>query len=492
MTTRRKMLKMLGAAGASAALLPAKAIGMMGGGVGGAPPGGGASSSGVAPFTLPLNAPPVLAPTAADSAADYYDLAVAETDVEIIPGKLTRIIGVNGATPGPTIRARTGRPAVVRFKNGLPATTLGNSPGDLTIHLHGGHTPAVDDGYPVDPTFVRGGTRTYNYPNNQPAATLWYHDHLKEESAPHVWYGLAGFYLISDDLEASLGLPSGAYDIPLVVQDRAFDASGQIVYTENVNGETGDTLLVNGTIQPYFRVAARKYRFRILNGSNMRPYEIALSNGQSFQVLGMEGGLLSAPVTASSIALQPAERADVVIDFTTLVVGTSVVLQNLSGAGSTADIMRFDVDRIEADPSVVPAILRPIEKLDPASAVATRSFTFSRRFGADPWVINGRIFEENRVDAFPRLDTTEIWTLTNRSMMTHPVHIHDVFFQILDVNGAPPPATHAGWKDTVPVPPMGTARVILRFNDYLGRYVFHCHVLEHEDHMMMAQFEVIP
>ena len=488
MATRREVLKALGAAGASAALLPLKAFGASN------------DSSGVASFTQPLNIPPVLTPTSTTSSTDYYDMQITQTTASIIPGKSTPIIGYNGMTPGPTIRARVGREAVVNFYNGLPATTLGGATGNTVVHLHGGHTPSASDGFPTD-YINTGSNRTYTYPNNQLPATLWYHDHVMNDTAPHVWYGLAGFYLLTDSVEDGLNLPSGAYEVPLVIQDRRFNTSGALVYSGTNNGETGDAVLVNGVVQPYFNIAKRKYRFRILNGSNSRLYRLALSNGQSFKVLGMEGGLLAAPVTVTSITLAPAERADVVIDFSGIAVGSNVTLRNtLVGSTSTVyNLMRFNVTTTATDTSVVPATLRPLTRLNAADAVTTRTFTLGGgggMMGGGTWTINGAAFNPNTVIASPRLGTTEIWRFTNSGMMmgnmNHPMHIHGVMFQILDISGAAPAATHAGWKDTVDVPARGSARVIMKFTDYTGKYVLHCHNLEHEDNAMMARFDVVP
>ena len=446
-------------------------------------------------FPQALYIPPVLTPASATGTAAFYDLALREADVEIIPGKSTRITGFNGLTPGPTIRARVGRQVVMSHTNGLPVTTLGGAPGDVSIHLHGGHVPSSEDGFPTD-TIPPGATRSYTYPNTQLPATLWYHDHAMGFTGPHVWFGMAGFYILTDDYEDSLGLPGGAYEIPLAIQDRNFDSTGKLVYTGNRNGETGNTILVNGTMEPNFKVASRKYRFRVLNGSNMRKYRIALSNGQPFHVLGMEGGGQPAPVKVTSLVLASAERADIVVDFSSLPVGSSVVLQNSLGSGSTANIMRFDVDRAEPDSSRLPLEFRPLEKLSASQAVRTRTFTLSGgmmgMMGGAPWVINGKPFDPDRVDADPKLGTVEIWEFRNMSMMDHPAHPHQSMFQILDINGNPPPPTHAGWKDTVNVPAMGTVRIIMRFADYAGKYVLHCHVLEHEDNAMMARFDVVP
>ncbi len=293
--TRRRVLKIMGAA-AAAPLRPGLVLGaaQLLGGCGGSSSEVPVPDPGIDPLGSPLRIPPVLNPSSATAMEDFYVLSVGESEIEILPDKPTHILGFDGMTPGPTIRARAGRPVTVSLLNELPQTTLGDTPGEVVIHLHGGHVPSSEDGYPTD-TVQPGTSRTYSYPNNQLPATLWYHDHLMDFTGPHVWFGLAGLYLITDDHEESLGLPNGAYEIPLVIQDRNFDGDGNLVYTGNLNGEVGNTLLVNGTMEPYLRVANRKYRFRMLNGSNVRTYRIALSNGDPFHVLGMEGGLLPSP-----------------------------------------------------------------------------------------------------------------------------------------------------------------------------------------------------
>lgn len=485
MATRREILKALGAAGASAALLPFnKAFGATN------------DSSGVASFSQALRIPPVLNPTSSTGSADYYDLQVTQTSGTIIPGKSTPFIGYNGMTPGPTIKARVGRQAVVNVYNGLPSTTLGNTTGKIVTHLHGGHTPSASDGFPTD--YVNPGTsRTYTYPNNQLPSTMWYHDHTMDVTGPHVWYGMAGFYLLTDSTEEALNLPSGAYEVPLVIQDRKFNSSGQFVYNKTMNGETGDAALVNGVVQPYFNVAKRKYRFRVLNGSNSRSYRLALSNGASFKVIGMEGGLLSAPVTVTSITLWPAERADIVIDFSGIAVGSNVTLRNtnVSSSNTMYNLMRFNVTTTATDTSTVPSTLRPMTRWTASQATVTRNFTLSGggMMGGGTWTINGSAFNANTPIHSSKLNVIERWNFTNQSMLNHPIHLHGAGFQILTVGGAAPAATHAGWKDVVVVPAMlGTASILVKFTDYTGKYVMHCHNLEHEDMAMMARFDVVP
>lgn len=484
MLTRRDLLK-LSLLGGSTLIFPLEGLLPVPHAVGAYHDGGGGSPR-VQPFQVPLPIPSVLTPAHPDPSTDYYEITMRQAEQEIIPGTRTTIWGYNGLFPGPTIVARSGRKTVVRQINNLPE--------NMVVHLHGGHNPPERDGYPTD-YIPPGGYKDYVYPNNQIAATLWFHDHTMDITGPHVYYGLAAFYILEDDVEAALPLPRGDNDVALAIQDRLFNADGSFNYpltSQTLDtGVLGDTILVNGAVQPYFQVGTRKMRFRILNGSNAREYELALSSGQSFVQIGTEGGLLPAPIVRPSIRLAPAERADVVIDFSGYSLGSQIVLKNRLGSGSTGDIMRLDVVRSETDDSTVPSALRPLEVLQESSAVRTRTFYLSRDWRTGLWVINGKPFDPARVDAMPRLGDVEVWRFQNRSGMLHPMHLHDVMFQVLEINGRRPVYGRA-WKDTVPVPAWGEARVITRFDDYLGTYVFHCHNIEHEDYRMMSQFEVMP
>jgi spore coat protein A, manganese oxidase len=440
-------------------------------------------------FDVPLPIPPVLAPVATTDTEDHYELVMREGAVQLLDGPATRIWGYDGMWPGPTIRARSGRTAVVHQRNELPER--------MSVHLHGANTPPDSDGHPND-YVAPGAERAYVYPNEMAAATLWYHDHVIDRTGHHVAQGLAGFYLIEDELEASLNLPAGEFDIPLVFQDRRLDHDNQIEYqiTERVRnvGYRGDLLCVNGAVFPYLEVAATRYRFRLLNGSNARAYELALDSGQPWIVIGSDGGLLPAPVPVRRLELFTGNRYDVIVDFSGLPVGSSVLLKNLANPDADPifeNVMRFDIVRAEADRYAIPDVLRPIERLDPARAAQIRTFEV-RADSSVTWTINGRHFDGGRVDARPLYGTTEIWQFDKPGAPgVHPMHLHLVQFQILDLDGAPPPPHMRGWIDTVPAV-QGRTRIIARFTDRLGLYLFHCHILEHEDHHMMGQFEVIP
>lgn len=435
-----------------------------------------------APFSLPLRIPAVLEPVSSTRSEDRFRLLADEGEAEILPGVKTPVWGYNGSYPGPTIVARVGRRAVVTQTNQLSEP--------ISVHLHGGKVKAHHDGHPLD-LIAPGDRYRYVYPNNQRAATYWYHDHAHHSTGRNVYMGLAGFYILRDPAERALGLPRGRYDVPLLIQDRQFDEQGRLVFPE---GETqqvrGDTVVVNGVAQPYFEVAARKYRFRLLNGANSSPFDLALDTGDPIVQIGTDGGLMPAPVQRSSVLLFPAERADVVIDFARYEVGAHVVLENLAGSGPTAQVMRFDVVRRASDGSRVPRSLRRLPALQPP--VRTRTFRLAFDGARSLWTFNGRAFDPGRIDARARIGETEVWRFINESGLAHPIHLHEVQFQVLDRNGAQPPPWEAGLKDTVVVQPGETVRISIAFRGYPGTYVFHCHNLQHEDHGMMAQLELRP
>lgn len=439
-----------------------------------------ASQVAVTSFVAELPIPPTLQPFRSDANTDHYRLTMRAASATIIPGLSTPIYGYDGLFPGPTIRATRGRQVSVQQVNTLPMDTV--------VHLHGAHTRPADDGHPVD-VIPSGASRFYHYPNHQQAATLWYHDHTLMHTGANVYRGLAGMYVLSDEMEAALDLPRDEQDIPLVLADRIFNADGSFYYpTGHSDGVLGDIQLVNGAPFPRATVATRLYRFRILNASNCRVYSLSFADGRPFTQIATDAGLLPAPVTRSAIDLAPAERVEVVVDFTADPVGTTVVLRNDYGTGQAAQIMRFDVLRAEPETVTLPSVLRPI--VPPGDPVTTRTMALS----FDPvqgWLINGKPFDASRVDASPVLGTTEVWVFANLSGLAHAMHVHLVSFLILDRDGVPPEPGEAGWKDTVLVHAGETVRVIATFAHYPGRFVFHCHNLEHEDHDMMNQFEVV-
>jgi FtsP/CotA-like multicopper oxidase with cupredoxin domain len=442
-------------------------------------------------FQRSLIVPPALRPTTTDDTTDYFEITQRVDSIEIFPGTRTPIWGYEGRFPGPTIHARRGRTAIVCQTNHLTVPTV--------VHLHGGAVPADSDGFPTD-IIAPGESRTYVYPNDQPAATLWYHDHAMHHTGRNVYMGLAGLYLIHDDEEDALQLPSGEFDIPLLIQNRALNSAGRIKYNGERNlGATGDIVLVNGVPWPRMAVCARKYRFRVVNGANATVYRLALSTGRPLAQIATDLGFLPTPVESACIPLAMSERMEFVVDFAPYPIGTRVILRNLADDGPQGEIMCFDVVCAERDNSELPSRLTSVERIPVEKALRTREFIFSGGPSFPPaarWTINGMDFEPARAIATPRMGDIEIWRFVNRRRfgilgMVHPVHVHLVRFQIVDRNSGPPDLHETGWKDTVAVSPGQEVRIITKFEGYRGRYLMHCHNLEHEDHNMMARYDVI-
>ncbi|HET9233640.1 MAG TPA: DNRLRE domain-containing protein, partial [Candidatus Eisenbacteria bacterium] len=415
------------------------------------------------PFVDALPIPPLATPSAGTAGgAATYDIEIREVTQQLhrdLPP--TRVWGYEGMYPGPTILAFRDQPVTVNWLNDLRDSTgalrtthylpvdsclhgpdtEGQSP-RVVAHLHGGHVPAQVDGYPTM-TMLPGQQQTYVYPNNQEAATLWYHDHALGITRLNVIMGLAGFYILKDSVETALNLPSGEYEIGLAIQDRSFHADGSFMYPEMWEDHFfGDKILVNGKVWPYLNVRQGKYRFHLLEGSNSRAYRLSLSNGRPFTVIGTEGGLLDAPVVRSVLTMTPGERMDVVIDFAGLTPGTEIILQNDApapypgnpGEGVIPNVMKFIVTAAAGHTAPLPATLRPpIERLDPASTAEDRQFIL--RKGSDPcagsmWMINDLMFDD--ITEYPVLGTTETWTFVNPTGVVHPMHMHLVMFQVLD------------------------------------------------------------
>jgi len=487
------------------------------------------------PYVDWLPTPPVARPFRGRAGGEaFYEITMKEFRQKLhrdLPP--TTLWGYNGQYPGPTIEAYRNRPVHVHWINdlrdyetGLPRTDHyfhidtrihgpdmeGQAPRTV-VHLHGGHVPPDYDGFP-ESTFVSGGSRLYRYPNSQLPATLWYHDHALGITRYNVMMGLAGLYVIRDGDEEALHLPNGPYEIPLLIQDRSFHPDGSLRYPAQWTPMfLGDKVLVNGKVWPKLRVNSGRYRFRVLNGSNHRIFTLALSDHHSFHVIGSDGGLLSSPVEVREISLGPAERADLVLDFEGYAPDSEVLLQDTLEAGqadpsdpAASRIMKFIVSGTPGWTAPLPLSLSPVERIPESQASRTR--TFELRF--DPILQEFRFGDLGWGDAteFPVLGTTEIWQFANETSETHPIHMHLVQFQVLDrssfqvvggkvVPGSdrrPPNPEEAGWKDTAKVKPNELLRVIMRFgpDGFLGDYVFHCHMLEHEDNEMMRQFTVVP
>jgi FtsP/CotA-like multicopper oxidase with cupredoxin domain len=386
-----------------------------------------------------------------------------------------------GTYPGLTIRRPTGQQTNVTFTNNLDPAV-----GEMTVHNHGNHSSAVNDGQPDILLIPTGGSRIYTYEgieegNNQRGKMQFYHDHRMDVVGRNVWMGLTGFYIVDDPADPQT-LPSGEFDLPLAIADRQFDVNNQIPYVFNPNGVTGDKFLINGVYQPYLEVGDRKYRFRILNGSNFRTYFLELSTGDAFTQIGTESGLLPAPVTRSGMRIGPAERLDVVVDFVGKLGQNVYLMDTLTGT----QLLRFRVTQDVKDDSTIPATLRPLP--DIGEPTVTRNWSFDQTGGH--WTINGLRFDSNRVDARPVLGTTEKWVFTNPTSQPHTVHIHDVSQQCVSRNGAAC-YPYETMKETWYLDPGEVLEVKLKFTDHTGMYMLHCHMLEHEDDGMMTQFEVV-
>jgi spore coat protein A len=516
----------------------------------------------ISQFADPLPIPVFATPTSLDpmTGAPSYNIVMSQFKQKMAHGlPATWVWGYGGSVPGPVIAVTKGIPATITWDNELPTTSLlrvdhsiagaGTELPDVraVVHVHGAHVPPAIDGLP-DQWFTPGHSVTNTYPNDQRAANLMYHDHAIGVTRLNVYAGLIGGFVIVDPTEAALGLPSGKFDVPLVVQDRTFDRNpsspdfGQLVYPATwVPEYFGDTIIVNGMAWPYEDVAARKYRFRVWNGANDRFFNFRFSNGMSFRQIGTDGGLLAHPVKRSHLVLGPGERADLVVDFAAHR-GERIVLANNGKAPypdgdpvtkDTSKVMQFRVSRAKVDdPSKLPATLStdiPTAASMAAMAAQTRDITLSEvpdLTHPDPEAPNeykpmplleGKTFMD-AVDLTPKLGTTEVWRYINTTGDTHPMHVHDVMSRIVarvpfnvtaywrdSINGTlkdlptyfTGPAQMArlnenGWKDTVQCPPGFVTEIAMTFSDYVGTYVLHCHILSHEEHDMMRPFEVMP
>ncbi|WP_431894616.1 multicopper oxidase family protein [Nonomuraea sp. bgisy101] len=445
-----------------------------------------------AAFTNRLAIPPLARSRRDRQGRRVFDLRAAAGTMQFRPGAPTETWGINGPYLGPTLRARRDETVLVNVRNDLPEET--------TLHWHGMHVPAVMDGGPHQ-IIAPGTTWSPTWTIRQQAATLWYHPHPHGRTSRHVHHGLAGMFII-DELEA-LALPRryGVDDIPVIVQDKRLNDDNQLneeIPTIGGIGVLGDLITVNGTVAPYLDVRSKRVRLRLLNASNSRFYNFGMADDRSFALVGTDGGLLAAPIDTHRVQLSPGERAEIVV---CLRPGERVVLrsyrsdlginigdQRFAGGGDILDILELRAAS-ELDPSPpLPATLAERPRLDVSSPAARRTFELA------DFKINGLAMNPGRIDVGVAKDTTEIWEVANLDQMPHNFHVHDVQFLILSIDGGPPRPESTGWKDTFYVKPGTRARIALRFADYTDPdmpYMYHCHVLWHEDQGMMGQFVVL-
>lgn len=441
-------------------------------------------------FENPLAIPP-LATSTVQGNQRRFELVAQRGKSTILPGQMTETWGFNGAFLGPTLRARRGEEVSVQVRNELGETT--------SVHWHGMHLPAFMDGGPHQPVHA-GQSWQPHWQINQPAATLWYHPHPHGDTERHVYQGLAGLFIVDDEISDGLALPAdyGVDDIPLIVQDKKF-RRGQLRLSERAEtGLLGDTILVNGTYAPYFAATTERIRLRILNGSTARIYNFGFEDQREFHLIATDGGLLEAPHRMDRIQLSPGERAEIVValqpnETTTLRsyppdLGTMIALTGAYGGQDSFGILQVRAAAQLRPSPQVPASLASIERLHERDAIRTREFRLDGRN------INNQRMDMRRIDEIVTVDTVEIWEVFNQNLYPHNFHIHDVQFQILTIDGNPPPPELAGWKDTIYLRPQVRYRTILRFSDYADAempYMYHCHLLWHEDTGMMGQFVVV-
>lgn len=493
-----------------------------------------------------------LKPQKKSDGSTYYEVTMKECFHKLhrdLPP--TRLWGYNGLFPGPTIDVNQGESIYVKWMNDLPDkhflpvdhtihhSESGHQEPDVrtVVHLHGGETPPDSDGYP-EAWFTRDFKETgpyfekeiYHYPNKQRGALLWYHDHAMAATRLNVYAGLAGMYIIRERKEKQLKLPAGEYDVPLMILDRTLNDDGSLSYPSGPDNPSetlptpsivpflcGNTILVNGKAWPYMEVEPRTYRFRILNASNTRTFTLSLNNGGRFIQIGSDGGLLPRSVRTQTISLAPAERYDVLIDFSAFD-GEHIILTNGTGCGgdvnpdTDANVMQFRVTKPlkGEDTSRKPKYLSAMPDMTSKRIHNIRTLKLTNtqdKYGRPVLTLNNKRWHDPVTEA-PKLGTTEIWSIINPMGGTHPIHLHLVSFQILDRRpfdlerynkfgdivytgpAVPPPPSEKGWKDTVQAHSGEVIRIAATFAPYSGRYVWHCHILEHEDYDMMRPMDV--
>ena len=486
--------------------------------------GGVAAAVTVAPY---LRAIPAPAQTAAFSlplrripevTKAKITMPIVARDVALVRGERTLMWTFGGSFPGPTIRRPAGATTRVTFRHRIPQA------GTLTIHNHGHHSAAVHDGQPMAELIEPGGSREYVYKHVEEGEPLrggmrWYHDHSHGRTNRNSWMGLLGLFIVEGQGEKKLKLPRGQWELLMVLTSRTLDENNQLVDPFTAAPDpgadgvgSGELLLVNGIPRPYMFVDPTVYRLRILNAASFNPYNLGFAEGgPKITQIGNESGLFPAPAARDRILMGPAERCDILVDFSGLA-GQRVILNSApqqSGAplGSLfapaaapeEDVMQFIVRsrrrKKTPAPRKPPAKLLELPKwVGSLSTQPDRTFAFGQASegGRTVWTINGAPSDPARVDPRPELGSTETWQLVNSSQQSHYIHIHDVDWKVISRNGGTPAADEDVLKETFRLDPGETLTVGAKFTDHTGRYLIHCHMLSHEDHAMMTTFEVMP
>ncbi|MDA3949935.1 MAG: multicopper oxidase domain-containing protein [Spirochaeta sp.] len=417
-----------------------------------------------------------------------YRLRADEGTRQFYPGAETPTLGYNGEYLGPTLKLLRGEAVSILVENALTEAT--------TTHWHGAHLPAEADGGPHQ-VIAAGGRWRAEFTVDQPEATLWYHPHLIGTTAEQVYAGLAGMIIIEDPaVDYPVPAEYGTDDFPVVLQERRFERDGSFRYRPGMpdimHGYAGNALLTNGGIEPVLEADTTLLRLRLLNGGNSTVLRLTLDAGISFYQIASDGGFLEGPVEMEAIVLSPGERAEVLLDLRSYR-GREVRLEAETHLGDryTAMVIK-PAASLRANGSL-PARLASIPEPGRGSGLSTRPFVMSTMGRGGRLTINGKTMNLRRIDERVELGTSEVWEVsTDRMMMStpHSFHVHGLQFRILSINGAAPPPTLAGYKDTVLLWPGDTVRLLLEFTDYTGLYMYHCHMLEHEDAGMMGQYEV--
>ncbi|WP_033223095.1 multicopper oxidase family protein [Kitasatospora phosalacinea] len=433
-------------------------------------------------LSAPLRIPPLLHPERDSDGVRRYELTMLAGNSELLPGTSTATWGFNGAFLGPTLRASRGEQVAMTVRNTLPEAS--------TVHWHGMRLPAAMDGGPHQ-MVAPGAAWTPTWTIDQPAATTWYHPHPHGATAQHVYRGLAGLFILDDGHDPGLPTAYGVDDVPLILQDKKFTADGALNGDplKDTFGILGDRILVNGTYNPRFDVTTERVRLRVLNGSNARLYHLVFADRRRFHVVATDGGLLTAPVETDALALSPGERAEIVVSFAP---GDNVVLRTLDNGVDLAkgdfDLIRFVADGRPAPSPPLPAAFAAFTPIVPPADAKVRRFTLN---GHD--AVNGRPMDMSRIDEVVPAGAVEIWEIEN-NVYSHNFHIHEVAFQLLDSGGKPASGYAGGHKDTVFVPGKSTVRLAVRFGTFTdpsAAYMYHCHILRHEDSGMMGQFVIV-